>query len=191
MLELKDATLIADGRELFSRLSMVAAEGQLTCVTGPSGKTALAGVLLGFTPLTEGFVSIDGSLLTPQSAPVFRQLMAYVPQERPLVPCDVAADTEGLESVWADGLPDGDTLRRRRMQSLTLASIAAVLPSLTARRYIIADDPAPALADQLLTLAAEGRTVVVLSNRDEYLQVADKIVTLGGTSTTTSSSITV
>lgn len=178
MLELKEASLTVDGRTWFTRLSFVAAEGRLTCVTGPSGKTALAGVLLGFTPLTEGYISIDGSLLTPQSAPVFRQLMAYVPQEQQVEPCDVAADTEGLESVWAAGLPDGDALRKRRMQLLSLEGVMTVLPPLASRRLIIADDPAPALADQLRTLAADGRTVVVLSCRDEYLSVANQIVTL-------------
>ena len=178
MLELKNATLTLNGIELFSHLSFVADKGQLTCVTGPSGKTALASVLLGFTPLTEGFISIDGSLLTPLSAPVFRRLMAYVPQEQQVAPCDVAADTSGLESVWAAGLPDGDSLRKRRMQLLSMEGVMTVLPPLASRQLIIADDPAPALAGQLKTLAIEGRAVVVLSCLDEYRDLSDQIVTL-------------
>lgn len=84
MLELKDASLTIDGRQLFSRLSLMAMNGQVTCITGGrgTGKTALLQVMLGLLPLDEGLVSVDGELLTPLSAPVFRRMIAYVPQRR-------------------------------------------------------------------------------------------------------------
>ena len=96
MLELKDASLTIEGRELFKKLSFMALDGQLTCITGPagSGKTAMVQVMLGFLPLDDGLVSIDGELLTPKSAPFFRRQMAYVPQ-RLLVP-------EGYDKVPTD-----------------------------------------------------------------------------------------
>ena len=176
MLELKEASLTLDGHEGFNGLSFVANDGQMTCVTGTAGKSALASVLLGFTPLTEGFISIDGSLLTPLSAPVFRRLMAYVPQEQSVGVSDWVPDTTGLESVWAAGLPDGDAFRRRRSQPVRLAEVATLLPPLSARDIIIADDPSPAMAEQLRHLADMGRTVVVMSCREEFLNMSDQIV---------------
>ena len=83
MLELKDASLTLGGRELFRKLSLMALDGQITCITGKpgTGKTATLQAMLGFLLLDEGLVSIDGELLTPQSASTFRKLMAYVPQK--------------------------------------------------------------------------------------------------------------
>lgn len=176
MLELKEATLTENGHTWFDNLSFVANEGQLTCVTGESGKTALVGVLLGFTPLTSGYVSIDGSLLTPLSTPMFRRLMAYVPQEHSVGVSDWVPDTAGLESVWAAGLPDGDAFRRRRSQPVRLAEVATLLPPLSARDIIIADAPSPSMADQLRHLADMGRTVVVMSCSEEYINRSDQIV---------------
>ena len=82
MLELKDATLTIGGRQLFGNLSFMAQDGLITCITGPagSGKTLLLQALLGLLALDEGLVRIDGELLTPLSAPTFRRMMAYVPQ---------------------------------------------------------------------------------------------------------------
>ena len=79
MLELKDATLTLEGRELFRGLSLMALDGQLTCITGRAGvgKTAIIQVMLGFVLLDDGLVSIDGELLTPLSAPVFRKLRVW------------------------------------------------------------------------------------------------------------------
>ena len=77
MVELKDATLTLGDRRLFENLSLMAQDGQLTCITGAegTGKTAVIRVMLGFQPLDEGLVSVDGELLTPLSAPTFRKLM--------------------------------------------------------------------------------------------------------------------
>ena len=105
MLELKDASLTLGGKRLFSRLSMMALDGQLTCITGPAdcGKTALVRVMLGFQPLDEGLVSINGALLTPLSAGTFRRMMTYIPQPQPPSPQPPSPDLTGMETAW--GLP--------------------------------------------------------------------------------------
>ena len=102
MLELKDVTLTLGERRLFEKLSLIAPSGQMTCITGPAdcGKTALVQVMLGFLLPDEGLVSIDGELLTPLSAPAFRKMMAYLPQEREVTIEPVETDTTGLEAVW-------------------------------------------------------------------------------------------
>ena len=78
MLELHNVTL----GDHIQRLSLTVSDGQMMCITGQhgSGKTTLLRAVLGFLPLKEGHISIDGELLTPRSAPYFRRQTAYVPQ---------------------------------------------------------------------------------------------------------------
>ena len=173
MLELKDATLTIGGQTLFERLSLMALDGQMTCITGPhgAGKTALVQVMLGFLPLDEGLVSIDGELLTPLSAPTFRRQMAYVPQSRPVTLSPTPADTSGLETVWS---PWGTS----RHQLTPIDDLLDVAPMAT-KPIIIIDDPAPSMLSTLASLANGGHTVVVATEREEFINLSDKIITLG------------
>ena len=173
MLELKDATLTIDGRTLFERLSLMALDGQMTCITGQqrAGKTALVQVMLGFLPLDEGLVSIDGELLTPLSAPTFRRQMAYVPQQQPVTLTPTSADTSGLETVWA---PWGST----RHQLTPIGDHLDVAP-LASKSIIIVDDPDSSMLSTLTSLASGGHTVVVATEREEFINLSDKIITLG------------
>ena len=93
MLEVKNASISAGGRTLFSGLSFAVADGQTVCLTGSSGsgKTTLLRALLGFHPLDEGHISIDGELLTPSSAEEFRKHISYIPQEL-LLPSEWVSD---------------------------------------------------------------------------------------------------
>ena len=62
MLEVKDATISVLGNTLVQNLSLIAPDGEITCITGPegSGKTAFLRTLMGFLPVADGFVSVDG-----------------------------------------------------------------------------------------------------------------------------------
>lgn len=82
MIEIKNGSLKIGERQLFSRLSFIAADGKLTAVMGMSGsgKSALLSAMLGFLPLTEGYVSVNGEQLMPSTASFFRTQMSYVPQ---------------------------------------------------------------------------------------------------------------
>ncbi len=90
MLELHNVSI---GR-LISSLSLTVEDGRLVCLTGAegAGKTTLLRAVMGFLPIDEGHISIDGELLTPKSAPYFRRQMAYVPQLL-TVPDDYPLDT--------------------------------------------------------------------------------------------------
>jgi putative ABC transport system ATP-binding protein len=173
MLELKDASLTLGGRQLFEKLSMMAPSGQMTCITGPEGcgKTALVQVMLGFLLPDEGLVSIDGELLTPQSAPTFRRLMAYLPQKREVTITPVEADISGLEAVWAPFVS-------RQYELTPIEEHLEVVP-MASKPIIIADDPDTLLLSALKSLAAGGHTVVVASRREEYTNLSDKIIMLG------------
>ncbi len=182
MLELKDATLTIGGRQLFGNLSFMAQDGHITCVTGPagSGKTLLLQALLGLLALDEGLVSIDGELLTPLSAPTFRRMMAYVPQNSLSPgPSPVGrgyasppfGGEAGLETVWSP-YNSGRYQLTPIEEPLNLAPIAS-------KAVIIADDPDDTTWDTLRKLAAAGRAVVAATNREDFLHQSDKIITLG------------
>lgn len=173
MLELKDASLAIGGRQLFSKLSLMALDGQLTCITGPAaaGKTAVLQVMLVFLLLDEGLVSIDGELLTPLSAPAFRRLMAYVPQKRKVTIAPPAYDTRGLETVWAP-------YNVRHYQLTAIDEHLNVAP-LASKPIVIADDPDLSLLATLRALADGGHTVIVATRLQEYINTSDKLITLG------------
>ena len=78
MLELHNVTI---GQQIRG-LSATVGEGKVLSIMGSqgSGKTSLLRALMGFLAIDGGHISIDGELLTPLSAPWFRQQMAYVPQ---------------------------------------------------------------------------------------------------------------
>ncbi len=79
MLELHNVTI---GSRI-KNLSLTLADGQLVTLKGDNGvgKTTLLRAIMGFIPVDGGHICIDGELMTPQSAPYFHQLMAYVPQK--------------------------------------------------------------------------------------------------------------
>lgn len=83
MLEVKNGRLEREGKTLFSNLSFVARGGEAVCVSAPprSGKTSLLRSFLGFLPLDDGYMSVDGELIDAFSARFFRKQMSYLPQE--------------------------------------------------------------------------------------------------------------
>ena len=173
MLELKDASLTLGDRQLFHRLSLMAMDGQLVCITGPSGsgKTALLQVMLGFVPLDEGLVSFDGELLTPLSAPYFRRLVAYVSQRRDVTVSQVDVDVAGLEAVWSP--------HQGRLPQLTPIDDHLDVAPIATKPIIIVDAPDLSMLAVLKSLADAGHAVVVATEQEAYLNISDKIITLG------------
>lgn len=145
MLELHNVTI---GQQIRG-LSATVGEGKVLCITGSqgSGKTTLLRALLGFQPVSEGHITIDGELLTPLSAPWFRRQTAYVPQH-----LDVP---EGYDEVTTDYV----LLLQRAVRS--------------GKQLLIVDEPREALdadaASQVDSLIGEalgrGATVVAVNSR--------------------------
>lgn len=199
MLEVKDATIAVQERILATGLSLIARDGQLTCVTGSEscGKTLLLRALLGFHPLVNGFVSIDGALLTPRSAHTFRQQMVYLPQQMQLLNDELmfpeAPVCEADEyAVWNALLP-----RVRKAQPATPLSADDIfllaertLQEATDKSVVIADEPAaqlsPALAERMLQLlraqADAGKTVLVATRMPLFLEHADQVIRMSSES---------
>lgn len=193
MLEVKDATIRVGDKTLMSGLSFIAKDGQMTCVKGSSGsgKSALIRTLMGFLPVGEGFVSVDGELLTIRSASDFRQMMTYLPQNMQLLRRQLYEPeyTDGDDpeyGVWDNLLPE--IQEETKAEPLTPEEIFSLaektLKEGGEKPIVIADEPAamltPEFAERMLALLLEqarmGKTVVVASRRPEIIANADKVI---------------
>jgi ABC-type transport system involved in cytochrome bd biosynthesis fused ATPase/permease subunit len=193
MLEVKDATIRVGDKTLMSGLSFIAKDGQMTCVKGSSGsgKSALIRTLMGFLPVGEGFVSVDGELLTIRSASAFRQMMTYLPQNMQLLRRQLYGPeyTDGDDpeyGVWDNLLPE--IQEESKAEPLTPEEIFSLaektLKEAGEKPIVIADEPAamltPEFAERMLALLLEqarmGKTVVVASRRPEIIANADKVI---------------
>ncbi len=196
MLEVKDATISMGGQCLVKGLSLIASDGQITCITGAegAGKTTFLRTLMGFLPVESGFVSVDGELLTVASAHAFRSLMIYLPQEIQMlahqlkVP-EMPVCEAGEYGVWNQAvLPSA--VKAQQPEPLSPEAIYQLaektLREAPDKPIVIADEPAanltPELTEQLLTLLREqaraGKTVLIASRKSQLLARADLVFNL-------------
>lgn len=193
MLEVKNVTIAVGEQVLAENLSFMARNGELTCITGKSGsgKTTLVRTLMGFLPVKEGFVSVDGELLTIYSSHAFREMMVYMPQdvqslgfqlEEPEAPQSEADDY----AVWNEVLPSVEIAQPKA--PLTTDEIVLLaektLQENAEKPIVIADEPtallSPDQAHQLLALllqqAAQGKTVVAVSRDPLVIERANQVI---------------
>ena len=208
-LEIKNGGMSTSEGMLFSGLDFRASSGEIVCIQGPhaSGKTLLLRAILGFEPLSEGFISIDGELLNVQSAETFRRLMAYVPQQARLPFASMnrlLGELYALKtnrSLGAErpnpqrqsallqllGLPDA--VAEKPLAELTpgqnyriMLAVAAMLN----KQILLIDEPAAPLdsaAAQMVDnfiheLASVGAAIVAVSNDEEFARSCQRTVSL-------------
>ena len=195
MLEFKDATIKVGEWILPMRLSFIARDGEVTCVMGPedSGKTTLIRTLMGFLPVNEGFVSVDGELLTIHSSHAFRQMMAYLPQQIQLlahqlrVPEPEEPEAEEF-AVWNNLMPAANT--ESTPEPLNAEEIVMLaeqtLKEAADKPIVIADEPTafltPELTMRMMELlrkqAEAGKTVLVTTRKPQVADYADQVIQL-------------
>ena len=68
---------------LFSGFNLQLERGEIASISGPSGcgKSSLLNAILGFTPLKEGRIVLNGILLDKGNVDVVRKQTAWIPQE--------------------------------------------------------------------------------------------------------------
>lgn len=196
MLEVKDATISMAGKPLVKGLSLIARDGQVTCITGSegAGKTTFLRTLMGFLPVESGFVSVDGELLTMASAPAFRNLMTYLPQkiqmlahqlkapEMPVCEADDYAVWNQAQLTSAVKEQQPEPLAPEAIYQLAEKTILEA----SDKPIVIADEPAahltPELTVQMLDLLAQqaraGKTVLIATRKPQLLAQADLVLNL-------------
>lgn len=150
MLELHNVTI----GELVKELSVTIDDGQIVGIQG-RGKTTLLKAIVGLLSIDGGHISIDGEVLTPESAPYFRRYMAYVPQRLSVPDGYTDVPTDYVEMV------------RRAVRS--------------DKQLLVVDEPIEPLSDEnqlavghlLIDAVQQGRIVLTVMNplNDNYIQL--------------------
>ena len=195
MLEVKDATIAIGEKMLATGLSFTARDGQLTCVTGSagSGKTTLLRTLMGFLPVKEGFVSVDGELLTVRSAHAFRRMMVYLPQQMQMLrhqlnaPEAPVCEAEAY-GVWNELMPvaEPESMAEPLSPEEIFLLAEQTIREAGDKQILIADEPAACLTPELtermtallLQQAAMGKTVLVASRKPQLVAQAQQVIDL-------------
>lgn len=204
MLEIRNATLKVEEKTLFKELSLLVEDGLMCCITGESGcgKTSLLRAVMGFQKLDEGFVCIDGEMLTPSSAETFRTQMAYLPQELSL-PAETVEEMVEMpfQLKTNKDIPHTKDLLMEEWKRLELPPelydkktnelsggerqrVMIAVCGLMGKRIVLADEPtsaldphAAALVGQYFRLmAARGASVLTVSHDGNFARMADRTI---------------
>lgn len=83
MIEINNASITYGAETLFKGLSFGVEKGGMTCITGESGtgKTSLLNAVMGFVPLRQGQIKVDGIEVSSSTIDRVRNRIAWVPQE--------------------------------------------------------------------------------------------------------------
>lgn len=83
MLQIENASIAYGDRVLFSGFNLELGCGEMASISGPSGcgKTSLLNAVLGFIPLREGSITVNGILLGKSTIDHIRKHTAWIPQE--------------------------------------------------------------------------------------------------------------
>lgn len=197
-----------DGRTDVGPVDLHLPPGRRVGIVGAngSGKSTLLAVLARALDPSAGTYVVDGRDVTELDADAVRDLIAVVDDEPHLFATDLRANlalaqpdaddsdlvaalrVSGL-AAWLDGLPDGlDTLLGsggRGVSGGERARIALARAVLSRRPVILLDEPVAHLDHATATavmrdvwLATPGRTVVVVSHRQEGLDAVDDLLDL-------------
>ena len=204
MLEIKNVKIKMGEQQLLGGLSFSAEDGQVVCITGDSGcgKTSLLRAILGFIPLQEGHISVDGELLTPAAAGEFRKYIAYVPQDLAM-PMETVGEMVRMPFALKANLatPFSKARLMEEWQKLDLAPelydkkvselsggqrqrIIISTLGLLKKTIVLADEPTSALdahttalvLNYLKALASKGATVITVSHDPAFANGCDKKV---------------
>jgi len=168
-------------------LSMIAESGQMACLTGgrSSERTALLRAILGLERLKEGVISLDGTPLTPRSAPTLRKFMAWVPKRLETVGHFPPYEAPTVQQVFllknnrSADISNGiltEEMRRTGCQGMSAQLLA--VGALLHRPILLCDDPPFVSAAYLRSLARQGSLVVVASTSQTLRTEADLTIEL-------------
>ncbi len=196
-----------EGEALYD-INLAVARGQVAALVGPSGggKSTLVKLLLGFYPLQEGSLAINGQPSGAYSKAHLRQYMAYVPQDaflfdgsieenirygRPdaspdeVVAAAQAANAHGFILEQSNGYATVVGERGAKLSGGQRQRIAIARALLKDAPILLLDEATSALdseseqlVQQALEVLMQGRTTLVVAHRLSTIERADIIYVL-------------
>ena len=206
MVEMKDVCLNIGGKQLFNSLSFIAKEGDIFCISGAEGcgKSSLLRTFIGLQQPTSGFVSIDGELITPLSAPYFRKQIAYLPQDLNLQATTVADLFNTLATLrtntarqlsrnklltdWQQ-LDVAGNMWNQPLQNINRSTLQRILLSITVapiKSILLLDEPASEQDDKgaklvknyISRLRNEQSIIIIATNDSQITSICNKHIVL-------------
>lgn len=198
-LSFKDQHILKDFTEHIHPQELVGISGKSGC-----GKSSLLRAMLGFVPLSEGSIRIDGLTLEPSTIAEIRKKIAYLPQDlnfpmesvRDMVrlPFELHANRqlrfseEELFDLWAR-LNLNRKLYDRKVHKISGGQRQRILLSVMAMLHkplCLIDEPSSALdsdssekvLELLHRLREDGSTLVVVSHDQNFLAQCDRTIIL-------------
>lgn len=198
----------SSGHPILDAVSFDASGGEVIAIVGPSGggKSTLFRLLLGFYPIPNGEISIDGNLISHMPLHELRSYFAYVPQENHLFTgtirdniADGKADASEDEIIAAaqsanaydfiremeEGLDTeigerGTRLSGGQKQRISIArAILRDAPVLLLDEATAAlDNESERLVQEALLTLMKGRTTLVIAHRLSTITHADRILVM-------------
>ncbi len=192
MLQIENASIAYGNDILFSGFNLQLERGEIASISGPSGcgKSSLLNAILGFTPLKEGRIVLNGILLDKGNVDVVRKQTAWIPQELAL-PLEWVKDMVQLPfGLKANrGTPFSETrlfacfedlgleqeLYYKRVNEISGGQrqrMMIAVASMIGKPLTIVDEPTSALDPEMVgevlslmkELAEEGMTMVVVTH---------------------------
>ena len=179
--------VVIDGEE--HTFSFIAQTGQMVCITGGTAERRQRWLLamMGFLPIRQGFICIDGEPLTSYNMSVFRSLMSYAPAslvtegevrryDPPSVQ-DVFTLRANRELPISNGIL-GEEMRRISVEinddRIRLLAVAALLE----RPIMFVSNPHEESVGYLRSKAQDGKVIIVESASETVIAASDLIVEL-------------
>lgn len=201
ILELRGITVSYGDHTVISNFSMQLERGELVAVTGVSGsgKTSLIRAILGFVPIEQGEILVDG---IPVNAVEVRKHTAYLPQDLSF-PCEWVdevlrmpfsfrnnKDRKITEEQWLDcfgclGLEDG--IMKKRLNEISGGQrqrMMLAIASMLDKDIIILDEPTSALdaasvnlvTEYIKELSTRGKSVISVTHDNVFAAACDKVI---------------
>jgi putative ABC transport system ATP-binding protein len=208
MIKIENLSIRFDDRYLFNSLSIEVADGEMVCISGGSGsgKSSLLKSLLGFLPIQEGRIVINGKELTADSSESVRREIGWIPQELSL-PCEWVGEMvetpfkikanrknafnkqtlfERFKELGLDAI-----LYDKRVSEISGGQRQRIMIAVSAmlnKKIMILDEPTSALdpdscrmvVNFLDKIRRKGATIIIVSHDRLLASSCDRVIELNG-----------
>ena len=169
-------------------LSLLADEGQLTCITGGTAerRTRWLYVLMGFEVPSAGCVSVDGEPLAGGCIAHLRKHIAFAPASLETVGQLVAYEPPTIQDVLSLrsnhnlGITEADVEEEcQRIGTNDQKALLLAVAVLRRKPVLLVDSPLATSGSYILQQAhQEGRTVILATGDTTFIGLADNVVEL-------------